>query len=64
MTMTTMYEIREQMKELYSRYDIYIMTLLKFVLGLFCFFMINGKIGYMEKLDNFAVPVLLSLLCS
>ena len=62
--MTILYEIREQLKYYYSKYDIYIRTLLKFVMGLFVFFMINGKLGFMSKLDNFAIPVLLSLLCS
>lgn len=62
--MTTLYEIRELLKNYYSKYDIYIRTLLKFFLGLLCFFMINSKVGFMAKLDNFAVPVLLSLLCS
>lgn len=62
--MTTLYEIREQLKALYGKYDLYINTLLKFVLGLICFFLINSRLGYMKVLDNFAVPVLLSLLCS
>ena len=63
-TMTILYEIREQIKYYYGKYDMYIRTLLKFVMGLFVFFMINAKLGFMSRLDNFAIPVLLSLLCS
>jgi len=62
--MTSLYEIREHLKQYYSRYSMYILTGLKFILGLCIFFMINGKVGFMEQLNNFAVPVLLSLLCS
>ena len=62
--MTTLYEIREKIKNYYGKYDIYIITALKFLFGLMCFFMINSKIGFMGKLNNFAIPVMLSLLCS
>ncbi len=62
--MTSLYEIREQMKLLYSKYNLYIDTLLKFVLGLIVFFMVNMRLGYLSMLNNFAVPVLLALLCS
>ena len=61
--MTTLYEIREKIKNCYGKYDMYIITMLKFLFGLMCFFMINSKIGFMGKLNNFAVPVLISLLC-
>ncbi len=62
--MTTLYEIRDQLKLYYGKFDIYINTLLKFVLGLICFFMINGRLGFMQKLDMFAIPELLALVCS
>ncbi len=62
--MTMLYELREQMKLIYSKYSLYIHTIGKFVLGLIVFFMINMRLGYLSLLDNFAVPVLLALLCS
>ena len=48
-TMTILYEIREQIKYYYGKYDMYIRTLLKFVMGLFVFFMIKCETGLHEQ---------------
>ena len=62
--MTTLLEMKQRLKIFYSRYDIYLIPALKFLLGLFVFMMINGQIGFMKKVSSPAVSLLLALLCS
>jgi len=62
--MTALLEIKQHLKIFYSRYDVYLISGLKFLLALFAFFMINGEIGFMEKVTSPAISILLSLLCS
>lgn len=62
--MTGLLEIKEKIKNLYGKYDIYINSLLKFILGLCVFFSINENIGYMEKLSGTSVTLVLALACS
>ncbi len=62
--MTALLEIKQYLKIFYSRYDIYLIPAMKFVLGLFVFLVLNGQIGFMEKVSGPAVSLLLALLCS
>ena len=45
-------QFRERLKGLYGRFDVYIIPVLKFILALITYTIINRNIGYMEKLDN------------
>ena len=47
--MTQLLVIREYIKNFYTKYEEFIVPLLKFVLGLILFLTINGRMGYMEK---------------
>ena len=51
-------------KKLYSKYAAYINPLLKFLLALFVFLTINAKIGYMDRLNSFAIVLIVALFCS
>ena len=62
--MTTLLEIREKIKLFYAKYDIYVMPLLKFLLALTTFLMINQNVGFMSRLKNPAIVLMMALLCS
>lgn len=51
-------------KRLYSKYEAYINPILKFVLALILLLVINNKIGFMSRIDNIVVVLILSLMCS
>lgn len=56
--------MKERLKVLYGRYDGFINALIRFLLAFVTFFMLNQNIGYMAKLKNPVVPVVLGLVCS
>lgn len=62
--MTTLLEFREKMKIFLGKYDIYIFSALKFILALTAFLMINGNVGFMSRLKNPGIALILALLCS
>ncbi len=62
--MTQLLEIKQRLKGFYARYDVYLIPALKFLLAFFAFLLINGQIGFMERLTSPAVSLLLALLCS
>lgn len=62
--MTNLLVFREQLKKFYSKYDLYITPLCKFLLALVSLLVINSRIGYMSTLKNAAVVLILALLCS
>lgn len=62
--MTALLELRENLKKIYSRNEAFILPVIKFLLGVIVLSIINGKMGYMTKLDNIAIVLIVSLLCS
>lgn len=62
--MTALLEMKQRLKIFYSRYDIYLIPAVKFLLAFLTFNLVNGKIGFMEKVASPAVALLLALLCS
>jgi len=62
--MTTLLEFREKMKLILGKYDIYIFPVLKFVLALIAFFSVNNSMGFMSRLKNPGIVVILALMCS
>lgn len=62
--MANLLVFREQLKKFYGKYELYITPISKFLLALVTILMINGTIGYMSELKNFAVVFILSLMCS
>ncbi len=62
--MTALLEMKQHLKIFYSKYDVYLIPAIKFLLALLVFMMINGQIGFMEKIANPAVALLLALFCS
>lgn len=62
--MRNLLEIREKMKLLYSRSEFILVPVLKFMLAFLTICMVNGELGYMSKLDNLGLVLIVSLLCS
>ena len=62
--MTALLELRENLKKIYSRNEAFILPVIKFLLSFIVLSIINGKMGYMTKLDNMAIVLMVSLLCS
>ena len=60
--MKTLLEMREKLKIFLCKYDIYIYPVLKFIMALVTFLLINGHVGFMKKLDNPGISLVLALL--
>lgn len=59
--MASLLEIRDHIKRVFSRFDIYIMPVIKFLLMYITLVLINGKLGYMNRLNNGTMTLLVSL---
>lgn len=49
---------------IYSKYEVYITPLLKFLLALITLVLINSRLGYMETIDRMTVVLIVALMCS
>lgn len=62
--MTDLLEIKEKLKSFYGKYDIYLIPLFKFIMALCVFSVINGNIGYMERINSLPITLALALACA
>lgn len=62
--MTTILELKEKMIRFYGKYEVYITPLVKFVVAMVTFLMINYNIGYMKSISRTPIALILALLCS
>lgn len=62
--MTDLLEIREKIKIFYSKYEFLILPVVKFALAFAALLSLNSRLGYMGQLDNIAVALIVSLMCS
>lgn len=62
--METLFVIKQQITRFYSRFESFILPVLKFLATLIALIMINAHIGYMTKLKNPAIVLILALICS
>ncbi|WP_044913822.1 MULTISPECIES: hypothetical protein [unclassified Butyrivibrio] len=62
--MTSLLELREYIKNFYTKYELYITYLWKFLLSLIAFTMIGNKIGYQTNLTKLPILLMAALLCS
>lgn len=62
--MTNLLVIREQIMGFFSRFEAYIVAVLKFIMVMITLLIINADLGFMSKLDNGAIVLIVSLLCS
>ena len=59
-----LFVFREKVKDFYSKYDVFILPVLRFLLGFAAFHLINKDLGYMAKINNVLVELVLALACS
>lgn len=62
--MTALLILKQKMKEFYGEHDTWILPVLKFLMAFVVFKGINSTLGFMNKLDNIFLVLILSLLCS
>ena len=62
--MTDLLEIREKIKLFYSKYEPFILPVIKFLIAFIVLNTLNGRMGYMVQLDNVAVVLIVALMCS
>ena len=62
--MTNLLVFREQLRKFYSKYELYLTPVFKFLLALVTLIMINSSIGYMSELKKAVVVLVLALMCS
>lgn len=62
--MPALLETRERLKVFYSKYTIYILSVLKFIAALVVLFMLNTQIGSMEQLMSPLIVIIAALFCS
>lgn len=62
--MTQLLEMREKIKRFVGKYEKFVLALIKFLVALAAYSLINGNIGYMTVLNRFLIVLILALLCS
>ena len=62
--MATLLEVRQIIKRFYAKYDVYVKPVLKFILALVSFMMLNIKIGFMEQIRSPLAAVGMAVVCA
>lgn len=62
--MTQLLELKHRLIRMFGAYETYIIPVIKFVVALTLFLMINANIGFMDKLSSLPVALILALVCS
>lgn len=57
-------ELKESMKKIYNKYDVYLVPAVKFLMAFLSFCMLNISIGYMTKLKNPVIALVAAALCA
>lgn len=61
--MTKLLEIKERVFRFWGEYETYLKFVYKFIIALALFCIINGSVGFMERISTFPVALLLALVC-
>ncbi|MFG6339287.1 MAG: hypothetical protein K1W31_12870 [Lachnospiraceae bacterium] len=62
--MTTLLVAKQILLTIYSKYEVYITPLLKFLLAFITLCLINSRLGYMESITRITVVLIVALMCS
>ena len=62
--MTGLLVAKQILMTLYSKYEVYITPLLKFLVALISLLLINSRLGYMDSIDRMTVVLIVALMCS
>lgn len=55
---------KEHIKSFYSKYEAYLTPAFKFLTAFISLLLINGNLGYMSKINNVAIVLVVALMCS
>lgn len=56
--MTVLLEFRERLKLIYSKYEVFLLPLAKLFLAFVTFTTLNGKMGYMTRIDDLRLSLI------
>lgn len=62
--MTVLLEIKERIRGFCSKYEIYLVPVIKSILAFVTFFMIRSRMGYMTRLNSMTLVIVLALSCA
>jgi hypothetical protein len=62
--MMSLLVLKERLREFYAKFDIYFTPVIKFLFSYLALFMMNFYIGFMPKLTEPLIPLVLALVCS
>ncbi len=62
--MTSLLVAKQYIKNFINKYEVYLKPLLKLILALTSLMMINSRVGYMHRLDNISIVLIVALMCS
>jgi hypothetical protein len=62
--MTGLLEFREKLKLYYSKGEVFIIPIVKFLLALLVINVVNGTMGYMGRINSLPIVLIVSLMCS
>lgn len=62
--MSSLLEIKEVIKRIYSKYDTYIAPVFKFLIAFIAFICIKNQLGFMPRINNVAILLIAALVCS
>ena len=62
--MTTVLEVKEQLKLFYSKFEAFILPVIKFAISVTTFFLIRSTFGYNARVSTTSVCLILALICS
>ncbi|MDD7178899.1 MAG: hypothetical protein SPG09_11285 [Lachnospiraceae bacterium] len=62
--MTTLLEIKERIRGFCSKYEVYLVPMIKSILAFLTFFMIRSRLGYMTRLNSMTLLLVLALSCA
>lgn len=62
--MTTLLVAKQYIKNFINKYEVYLKPLMKLIVALAALMMINSRVGYMHRLDNISILLIIALMCS
>ena len=62
--MTKLLEIKAKIIQIFEKNESYILPVIRFILAVTVFLMINTNLGYMQRIDNIFVVLILAVICS
>ncbi len=62
--MTVLLEMKERIKLIYSKYEPFIVPVLKFLLAFITFSTLNSRMGYMARINDMRIMLIAALTCS